>query len=179
MRGLVHTLYAFAFRGQALIGLGLVAWFISSVPGAIARDSYIVGPLTVTVFAGVTALASIWPYLTPHWVGRPTRVGQLAPLLLTHTVLPLLYLFVAMSAAIIANIAEPVAQYLTVAISLLLIAASLVCWALGIVLCVWSVHPTPQVSIVIDNAPYVARVPYVSQPETDITTVQPSQQKAS
>lgn len=179
MRGMVHTLYAISFRGQALIGLGLVAWFISSVPGAIARESYIVGPLAITVIAGVTALASIWPYLTPHWVGRPTRVSQLAPLLLTHTLLALLYVFVAMSAAVLANMAEPVAQYLTVAISLVVITASILCWGLGAVLCVWSIHPVPQVSIVIDNAPYMARAPYVPQSEGDISAMRQSQQKAS
>lgn len=178
MRGLVHTLYAFAFRGQALIGLGLVVWFISSVPAALTRDLYVGGPLAVAVIAGVTAIASIWPFLTPHWVGRPASKGQLVPLLLTHTTLPFLYVFVAMSAVVAANLAEPIAQILAVAVSLALIAASVVCWGLGTVLCFWSREKAGPVSIVIYNGPPEARFAPV-QGSASYDGVSASRQKAS
>lgn len=179
MRGIVHNLYAFAFRGQALVGLGLVVWFISSVPNALTRDLYVGGPLAIAVIAGVTAIASIWPFLTPHWVGRPRRKSQLVPLLLTHTMLPFLYIFVAMSGVVAADLEEPIAQNLTAGLLLLLLVASVLCWGFGTILCFWSRRSIPPVSIVIDNPP--AETVPIAKPAArlDYEEVPASQMKAS
>lgn len=138
MRGLTQSMYSATLRMQALAGLGCVAWLISEVPAAIARDQYIGLPLALAVIAGVISLATLWPFLTPSWIGGPTRAAHFVPLVLAHLMLPLLYGFVAMNAVVAADLPQSISQQVGVGIALGLLLASALCLCLGAFLCFWS-----------------------------------------
>ena len=132
MRGTTQTIYSLIFRAQALLGLVLVAWLITGVlvAGQYAGTSMIVG-----VIAGVIGLACLLPYLTPGWLGRPTRRGQLIPLVCAHIALPLMYSFVAISAVLSIDVGADVNRQLVLGAFSLLAATGLINLIVGAKLC--------------------------------------------
>ncbi|MEL6640271.1 MAG: hypothetical protein AAFP98_02980 [Pseudomonadota bacterium] len=138
MRGAAHRLYALIYRAQALVGLVLVAWMISNVPNALVREQYVGVPLSVAVIALVVSLALLWPYLTPTWMAQPSRLRHVVSIVLAHATLPILYIFVGMSAIVAANVAAPLDNQLAIAIAAFFLTAGGFCFCVGTALCFWA-----------------------------------------
>jgi hypothetical protein len=132
MRGTSHVIYTAIFRTQAIAGLLLASWLISMVLG---RGQYAGAPLLFGVIAGVISLACVWPFLTPSWLRRPKKRKHLAMMAAAHVVLPVLYGFVAMSAVVAADLADPLSGQIALVIAALLLVSSLLCLTLGARLC--------------------------------------------
>lgn len=132
MRAMTHMIYTTVFRAQAFVGLVLAAWLIGTV---LLQGQYAGVSLIFAVVTGVVALASLWPFLTPSWLGAPRHRNQLVPLMASHLILPILYCFVAVSAFLAADLAEPLAGQMLSASLFFIIGTSTVCWFSGARLC--------------------------------------------
>ncbi len=132
MRGTTHIIYTAIFRVQALVGLMLASWLISMVLG---RGQYASAPLIFGVVAGVIGLGCLWPFLTPSWLRRPKARKHLVPMISAHIILPVLYVFVALSAVVATGFADPLSGQIAIAIGVLLLASSATCLTLGVRLC--------------------------------------------
>lgn len=137
MRGTTHTVYALTFRTQALFGLVLVGWLISTV---LVEGQYAGMSMLIGVIAGVVSFACLWPYLTPRWLGRPSRRSQLIPLVVTHVFLLGLYCFVAISAVLATSAPDAVSRQMAIATLSILSATSVMNLVIGVRL---SLFPVP------------------------------------
>lgn len=137
MRGLAHSIYLALFRTQAFLGLALVVWLFSNVPDALAREQYVGVPVLGAVFAGIAAIACLWPFLTPRWLSHPGRVRHLIALVPCYGLLPFLYGSVALNAVKAANLPNGFSQQLLSGMLLPLFLMSGLCLTLGGTLCFW------------------------------------------
>lgn len=142
MRGTTQTIYSLVFRAQAVFGLVLVACLITAVlvAGQYAGTAMIVG-----VIAGVISFACIWPYLTPRWLGRPSRKGQLIPLIGAHLTLLLLYSFIATSAVLAFGLEDALNRQFAVGAISVLCASGFINLTMGVRLCLRPRDIAPEV----------------------------------